>query len=95
MQVIEERVVGQSVLKLLRQVLRAGVMKDGQVRREVTGAAQGGPVSPLLCNVCLHRLDRAWTVREHGVLVRFADDLLVMCKSRQQAEDALARQEKE
>jgi group II intron reverse transcriptase/maturase len=91
MQAIEERVADQPVLKLLRQVLRAGVMKDGQVRREVTGAAQGGPVSPLLCNVYLHRLDREWSVREHGVLVRFADDLLVMCKSRQQAEAALAR----
>lgn len=91
MQAIEERVVDQSVLKLVRQVLRAGVMQDGQVRREVTGAAQGGPISPLLCNVYLHRLDREWDVREHGVLVRFADDLLVMCKSRQQAEAALAR----
>ena len=91
MQAIEERVAGQTVLRLRRQILRAGVMRDGQVRREVTGAAQGGPVSPLLCNVCLHRLDREWSAREHGILVRFADDLLVMCRSRQQAEDALAR----
>ena len=91
MQAIEERVAGQPVLKLLRQILRAGVMRDGQVRREVTGAAQGGPVSPLLCNVYLHRLDREWDARRHGVLVRFADDLLVMCRTRQQAETALAR----
>ena len=46
MQAVEERVADQSVLKLLRQVLRAGVMQDGQIRREVTGAAQGGPVTP-------------------------------------------------
>jgi RNA-directed DNA polymerase len=91
MQAIEERVVDQPVLKLLRQILRAGVMSEGQVRRAVTGAAQGGPISPLLCNVYLHRIDRAWNAREHGVLVRFADDLLVMCKSAQQAEAALAR----
>ena len=91
MQAIEERVVDQPVLKLLRQILRAGVMRDGQVRREVTGAAQGGPISPLLCNVYLHRLDREWDARRHGVLVRFADDLLVMCRTRQQAETALAR----
>jgi group II intron reverse transcriptase/maturase len=91
MQAIEERICDQPVLKLLRQILRAGVMQEGQVRREVTGAAQGGPISPLLCNVYLHRLDRAWDAREHGVLVRFADDLLVMCKSAQQAEAALAR----
>ena len=91
MQAIEERVCDQSVLKLLRVMLRAGVMEDGQVRRPVTGAPQGGVISPLLCNVYLHRIDRAWDVREHGVLVRFADDVLVMCKSREQAEAALAR----
>ncbi|HVI17507.1 MAG TPA: reverse transcriptase domain-containing protein, partial [Gaiellales bacterium] len=51
----------------------------------------GGVISPLLCNVYLHRLDREWDTREFGVLVRFADDLLVMCKSRQQAQAALAR----
>jgi group II intron reverse transcriptase/maturase len=91
MQAIEERVVDQSVLRLLRQILRAGVMADGQIRREVTGAAQGGPISPLLCNVYLHRLEREWDAREHGVIVGFADDLLVMCTSAQQAEAALAR----
>src|SRR6476659_2811825 len=51
----------------------------------------GGVISPLLCNVYLHRIDRAWKVREHGVLVRFADDALVMCTSREQAEAALTR----
>jgi RNA-directed DNA polymerase len=91
MQAIEERVCDQSVLKLLRAILRAGVMEDGQVRRPVTGAAQGGVISPLLCNVYLHRVDRVWDVREHGVLVRFADDALVMCRSREQAEAALVR----
>ena len=91
MRAVEERVCDQAVLKLLRVMLRAGVMQDGQVRREVTGTPQGGVCSPLLCNVYLHRLDRQWSTREHGVLVRFADDLLVMCKSREQAEAALQR----
>jgi RNA-directed DNA polymerase len=75
MRAVAERVCDQSVLKLLRVVLDAGVMTtDGQVRRSVTGTPQGGPLSPLLCNLYLHRLDRAWQVREHGVLVRYADD---------------------
>jgi RNA-directed DNA polymerase len=91
MQAIEERVCDQAVLRLLRAMLRAGVMSDGVARREVTGTPQGGPISPLLCNVYLHQVDRAWDVREHGVLVRFADDAVVMCHSRQQAEAALAR----
>jgi group II intron reverse transcriptase/maturase len=91
MQAIEERVCDQSVLTLLRVILRAGVMEDGQLRRSVTGAPQGGVISPLLCNVYLHRIDRVWDVREYGVLVRFADDALVMCRSREQAQAALAR----
>jgi RNA-directed DNA polymerase len=90
MQAIEERVCDQSVLKLLRVILRAGVMTDGQVRREVTGTPQGSPLSPLLCNVYLHRLDRGWDESD-GTLVRFADDLIVMCWSQSQAERALAR----
>jgi hypothetical protein len=48
-------------------------------------------VSPLLANIYLHRIDRAWNVREHGVLVRYADDVIVMCSTRVQAEAALAR----
>jgi RNA-directed DNA polymerase len=46
-------------------------------------------ISPLLCNVYLHRLDRAWDERHRGRLVRYADDLVVMCATRQQAERAL------
>jgi RNA-directed DNA polymerase len=90
MQAVEERVCDQPVLKLLRAMLRAGVMEDGQVRRPDTGTAQGGVISPVMCNVYLHRLDRAWDDGD-GVLVRFADDLVVMCWSRSQAEAALAR----
>lgn len=91
MQAVQERVCDQAVLKLLRVMLRAGVMEQGLVRREVSGTPQGGVVSPLLANVYLHRIDRAWSTREHGVLVRYADDAIVMCTSRAQAEAALAR----
>jgi RNA-directed DNA polymerase len=90
MQAVEERICDQSVLKLLRVILRAGVMEDGQLRRPVTGTPQGGVVSPVLCNVYLHRLDRAWDEQD-GVLVRYADDAAVMCWSRSQAERALER----
>jgi group II intron reverse transcriptase/maturase len=90
-QAVEERISDQGTLRLLRAMLRAGVMADGTVRREVSGTPQGGPVSPLLCNVYLHRMDRAWDTREHGVLVRYCDDLVVMCQSREQADAALER----
>jgi group II intron reverse transcriptase/maturase len=91
MREVEKRVADQSVLKLLRLILGAGVMVDGSVRRSDTGTPQGGVISPLMCNVYLHRIDTAWDVRGHGVMVRYADDVLVMCKSREQAEAALAQ----
>jgi RNA-directed DNA polymerase len=90
MEAVEERICDRPVLKLLRAMLRAGVMEDGQVRREAAGTAQGGPVSPVMCNVYLHRLDREWDERD-GILARYADDLVVMCWSRSQAEAALER----
>jgi RNA-directed DNA polymerase len=90
MEAVEERICDQPVLKLLRVMLRAGVMEEGQVRREAVGTPQGGVFSPVMCNVYLHRLDRAWDDRD-GVLCRYADDLTVMCWSRSQAEAALER----
>jgi group II intron reverse transcriptase/maturase len=91
MQAIEERVCDRAVLSLVRGMLRAGVMEAGSLRRGVAGTPQGGVVSPLLANIYLHRLDRAWSSGQHGVLVRFADDVVVMCRSRGQAEAALER----
>ena len=86
---VQERVVDRHVLKLIRGMLRAGVMQsDGTVRHSVTGTPQGGVISPLLANVYLHRVDRAWKAAD-GVLVRYADDLVVMCRSEGEAERAL------
>jgi RNA-directed DNA polymerase len=90
MSLVEERVCDRKVLKLLRAMLRSGVMEDGTVRHTVTGTPQGGVVSPLLCNVYLNRLDRRWQAEGSGVLARYADDLVVMCRSRAEAERALA-----
>ena len=91
MQAIEERVCDRAVLALVRTLLRAGVVEAGTLRHSVTGTPQGGVISPLLCNAYLHRLDREWRAEEHGELVRYADDVVVMCDTREQAEAALAR----
>lgn len=90
MSALEERISDRKVLALLRAFLRAGVMEDGAVRRSGAGTPQGGVISPLLANVYLGRLDRAWRPA-YGRLVRYADDLLVVCRTRGQAEAALAR----
>ena len=65
MSAIEERIVDRHVLKLLRAMLRAGVMEDGAVKRIDSGTPQGGVISPVLCNVYLHRLDRQWASARH------------------------------
>ncbi len=90
MAAVEERIVDRKLLKLVRALLRAGVLEEGKERRAVTGTPQGGVVSPLLCNIYLHRLDREWEKRGKGVLVRYADDLVVMCWSETEAKRALA-----
>jgi len=90
MSAVEERISDRHVLKLLRAMLRAGAMQDGAVRREVAGTPQGGVISSVLCNVYLHRLDRCWAERGCGELVRYADDLVVLCRTRREAEAALA-----
>jgi RNA-directed DNA polymerase len=90
MPAIEERIVDRNILKLLRALLRAGVMEDGAVRKAVSGTPQGGGMSPLLCNVYLNLLDRAWPTHGHGVMCRYVDDLVVMCETQKEAEHALA-----
>jgi group II intron reverse transcriptase/maturase len=89
MSAIEERICDRKLLKLLRAMLRSGVMQDGAVARSVAGTPQGGVVSPVLCNVYLHRLDRQWQTRGYGILVRYADDLLAICSSEREAQAAL------
>ena len=90
---LRERISDRRALKLLRQWLQAEVMEDGKVTRPTLGTPQGGVISPLLANVYLHVLDRVWESRcSHlGVLVRYADDFVVLCKKKSQAEEAMWR----
>ena len=68
-------------------------MEDGELRSTMTGVPQGGVISPLLSNIYLHVLDVLWTRHSAplGTLVRYADDLVVMCTSKQQCEEAERR----
>jgi RNA-directed DNA polymerase len=67
------------------------VLTNGVLTETVTGTPQGGVISPLLANIFLHAFDRVWAERGIGEVVRYADDFVVLCNTRAQAEQAQQR----
>ena len=65
-------------------------MTEQGLERTVAGTPQGGVISPLMANIYLHVLDRELAARGAGELVRYADDGVVLCRSKAQARAALA-----
>jgi RNA-directed DNA polymerase len=90
---LSDVVADGNILRLVEKFLRAGVMEGGKRRPTRVGTPQGGVVSPLLANIALNVLD--WHLHEHGFrFVRYADDFVVLCRSEEEAKEALARVER-
>ncbi len=86
---VAERVADGRVLRLIRQMLTAGVLKDGVYESAIAGVPQGGVASPLLSNIYLHLFDAEMN-RAGFALTRYGDDWVIVCRSRTEAERALA-----
>ena len=89
LRLVERRVSDRRVQKPGRPLLTARVLVQGRPG-DGRWDPQGGVISSLLANIVLHELDRRWGAVD-GVLVRYADDFVVLCRSRGQAEEALVR----
>lgn len=92
MKLLEKRVSDRRVLKLIKKWLKAGVMENGKQVTE-KGSPQGGVISPLLANIYLHVMDAYWTkeAKHLGELYRYCDDFVIICRTKEQANEALRR----
>lgn len=87
-EVLSRTIKDGRVISLIHKYLRAGVVVKHRFEETEIGVPQGGPLSPLLSNIMLNELDKELEKRGHR-FIRYADDLLIFCKSRRSAERTL------
>jgi RNA-directed DNA polymerase len=93
---VARKIADRRVLKLVKQWLEANVMEDGRETAMLSGTPQGGVISPLLSNIYLDFVDNVWSKRcaDLGVLVRYCDDFVVLCKTEKACREAERRMRK-
>jgi group II intron reverse transcriptase/maturase len=87
-QLLSQDIEDGRVISPIHKLLRAGVIICKKYEETEMGLSQGGPLSPLLANVLLNELDQELERRGHK-FVRYADDMLIFCKSKRAAERTL------
>lgn len=92
---IRKRVGDKSILDLIYQWLKAGVMEEGKIRKPTDGTPQGGVLSPLLSNIYLHEIDKLWEKNPSMRIVRYADDIVLFCRTEKQARYVLKKLRKQ
>jgi RNA-directed DNA polymerase len=93
---LEERISDPNLLWLVRRFLKSGIIEEGQHQASNCGTPQGGNLSPLLSNIYLHYVLDLWFEKRfkpkskgYVELIRYCDDFVVCCESKQDAEDFL------
>jgi group II intron reverse transcriptase/maturase len=84
-EVLSRTIKDGRVISLIHKYLKAGVVVANKYESTIAGVPQGGPLSPLLSNIMLNELDKELESRGHR-FVRYADDLVILCKSSRSAE---------
>lgn len=87
---VKGRVYEKSLIHLIRRWLKADIMDNGALSKPESGSPQGGVLSPLLSNIYLNEVDKAWQSAD-GHYTRYADDIVIQCYSKEQAEKALSK----
>lgn len=87
---IRKRIRDSSILALIKQFLVSGVMVEGQWQETKVGSPQGRVISPLIANIYLDAFDQEMRKRGHRI-VRYADDILIFCRSRAGANNAMVQ----
>jgi len=87
-EVLSRTVIDGRVISLIHKYLNAGVVVRNKFEETEVGVPQGGPLSPLLSNIMLNELDRELEKRGHR-FARYADDMVILCKSKRSAERTL------
>ena len=83
-QILREQINDSTTLNLIRKYLRAGVMENGLEKATKTGVPQGGPISVILSNIYLDKLDKE--LEQRGLrFTRYADDVLIFTRSEMSA----------
>jgi RNA-directed DNA polymerase len=86
---LREHIADGRVLDLIEGYLKQQILEDLRLWTPEKGTPQGAVISPLLSNIYLHAVDKAMKMAGYE-MVRYADDFVILCKSRREAESALA-----
>jgi len=91
---LQKRITDKWIIRIVRRWLKTGILDGKEIYHSATGTPQGGVLSPLLANLYLNELDKEWEKRDYANrykqdshLIRYADDLVILCPTQEIAQN--------